>query len=54
MLCTNQLQNRLVNDYNLPMLIQEEINYCEEKLVDLSSSTSRKSTWTLFQDSRSS
>ena len=38
MLCTNQLQNRLVNDYNLPLLIQEEILHCEKKLVKLSSS----------------
>ena len=40
MLCTNQLQNRLVNDYNLPILIQEEISHCEEKLVQLSSTSS--------------
>jgi len=39
MLCTNQLQNRLVNDYNLPLLISEEILHCEEKLVQLSSSS---------------
>jgi len=39
MLCTNQLQNRLVNDYNLPLLIRDEILHCEKKLVQLSSSS---------------
>jgi len=40
MLCQNQLQKALVNDYNLPLLIGEEILHCEDKLVQLSSSGS--------------